>query len=452
MRAALVTALLVGLPVVAAADAPRAYPKLGVWKNTVKKLPDGVKPLTSVSHVLYLNDCRPNGCTVSPGGDDSRSDRSSIPVNTVVLSPFSYGDDYWNRLVQCVKETYAPFDVQIVTQDPGTAEHFEVMIGGRATQLHPDLQGAGGVAPFIDCSTSSNNVISFVFSDEVNDLEFLCGAVAQEATHVWGLDHVLDADDPMTYLELGSLKRFQNRDRDCGEDLSNPRQCFCGGSQQNSVRFFNNAFGPAMLTPASLSIVSPVEGQWVKPGFPVHAELDSQLSVATAALAIDGSQTSSIDTDPLAFNAPTTLPGGDHTVTVTATDQGNRTVTDSVTVHVTAACSASAPCAADFHCLGGYCLPGANEAGGLGATCSTNDQCITGQCASDGTESLCAGACDAGNVCPAGFVCLQSGGANGTCWPGEPDDGGCQTGNGGSGFAFAGLALLGFAFVTRRRR
>jgi len=153
--------------------------------------------------------------------------------------------------VKCAKTTFAPFDIQIVTQDPGNVPHFEVMVGGKALQLNSQLQGAGGVAPFIDCSTSSDSIISFVFSGEVNNENFLCGAIAQEASHVWGLDHELDAADPMTYLDLGSSKRFQNNDANCGEDT--PRTCNCGGPTQNSVKFLNNAFGPSVLTADSAS-------------------------------------------------------------------------------------------------------------------------------------------------------------------------------------------------------
>jgi MYXO-CTERM domain-containing protein len=447
MRAALALVAALVVPAVAHAEAPKQLPDLRVWKNTVKARPTGVKTLTQVSHVLYLNDCLPNGCTVNPGADDSRSDRSSIAESQRHLDAWSYGDQKWNALVACVKETYAPFDVQITTEDPGTAEHFEVMIGGRATQLNDQLQGAGGVAPFIDCSTSENNVISFVFADEVSDLEFLCGAVAQEATHVWGLDHELDAKDPMTYLDLGSLKRFQDSDAQCGEDTA--RECNCGGPTQNSVQFLNNTFGPGVLGPASLDIITPTEGQWVTPGFAVRAKLTSQLGLLSGALSVDGSETQTISADPLAFTAPAVLPGGDHAVLVAATDAANRTVTDTVNVHVTATCSAAQACPSTFHCLGGFCLPGATEPGGLGAECTENGQCITGQCASDGTTSQCAGPCDAGNVCPDGFTCLASGGA-GTCWP-STDQGGCAT-TGGDSPALAFLGLGGFGLLMLRRR
>jgi MYXO-CTERM domain-containing protein len=433
---ALVVALAITVPSVAHAD----FPRLGVWKNTVKKQQPSVGvPLTNVSNVLYLNDCA-GGCRVSPGFDDSRTNRSSIAETQVTLDAWPYGSAQWDALVQCVRETYLPFNIEIVTDDPGNAAHFEVMVGGSATQLHPQLQGAGGVAPFIDCNTTENNVISFVFANEVSDLEFLCGAVAQEATHVWGLDHEMNPDDPMTYLDLGTLKRFQNDAAPCGE--FEERECFCGGNTQNSVQFLNDRFGPANLAPATLAITAPEDRAWVKPGFPVRAELDSQLSFASGELSVDGAAAQSISSGPIAFNAPTNLTAGDHTIEVAATDAGDRTVVDSVTVRVMSSCNGATGCPAGFHCLTGFCLPGANEEGGLGATCDANEDCITSTCALEGGAGQCTAVCDPGDSCPDGFDCI-----NGVCWAGS--SGGCSTSTGG-GWIFAGLALMGL--VIRRRR
>lgn len=440
---AVILACLLATPVLAQAESrgPKTFPRTGVWKNTVKN--KGVtSAFTTVSHVLYLNDCRPNGCIVNPGADDSRTNTSSIPQQQVQLSAFSYS--YWDQLVQCVKDTFAPFQIEVTTVNPGNANHFEVMVGGRATQLSADLEGAGGVAPFIDCSTTQDNVISFVFAAEVNDLEFLCGAVAQEAGHVWGMDHELDPNDPMTYLDLGSSKRFQNSNAQCGEDT--PRACFCGGATQNSFQFMSTTFDDSNLAAPIATITSPTEGAFVRPGFTVRAELDSPLDLQTGQVALDGvAGQTAVPGLPLAFGTNTMVTAGEHTVTVSLTDIGNRTATDSVKVQVLGSCAAG--CAAGFSCLGGLCLPGPSVQGGLGAACTENAECITETCASDGTSSQCTGVCDPGNVCPAGYECLANGGP-GICWP-ESSAGGCSTSGNPASLLMVGL---GFAVVCLRRR
>ena len=417
----------------------------------------GAVPLAPVSHTLFINQCT-GGCTVLKGQDDSRTNRSSIPAGTVNLSAWNQGQPKFDQLVQCVKDTFIPFNINVVTVDPGAnTSHFEVMVtGGDSTQLRAGLN-AGGVAPFIDCSGTYNNGLSFVFGGTTNDLNFMCGAVAQEAAHIWGLDHEYNKDDPMTYLNLGSLKRFQNVAAQCHDSSQPPNpipQCYCGASTQNSYQYLLSMFGASNLPPATLAIATPTEGQWVKPGFPVVVQLTSMISgVAGGSLSIDGTQTMTIGaSQPLAFNAPTTLTGGDHAVLVSASDGGGRSASATVHVKVTAACSATVPCAATTNCIGGFCVPGSEVDGGLGAACTTNNTCITGQCGSADGQQLCTGACNSDGTCPSGYSCLGGSGADGVCWPSSSDGGGCSTSDGGSGGPLVLLAGLGFVAIVLRRR
>ena len=448
MRAAVLVAAL-ALPLTATA---------GPFKDVIKqpaKRPQPGEPLaafTSVSHTIYLNPCLPNGCTIYPGNDDSRTNRSSIPSQQALMKPWPHGQENWNNLVQCVRDLYAPFDIQVTDVDPGNANHFEVMMAGNAAAI--DMEGAGGVAPFIPCGALEDNVISFVFADDINNLDFLCWAAAQESSHVFGLDHELNAKDPMTYLTPPIKKPgFQNMDSLCGEELGQPRECWCGGTKQNSWQYLMDTFGPSNLEPATMAITEPVDGQWVKPGFNVRFSVMSQLSVTQANLQIDGTTTQSIEQgDPYVFNTSNTLAGGEHTVSVLAKDSAGRDISAQVTVNVTHRCDGATACASGTHCLGGYCLPGAAVAGGLGAACQGPDDCITDTCASDGTDMKCTGACDAGAVCPDGFSCLETAPGSGVCWPsGGGDGGGCAASHDGSPWlALFGLGAL--VLLVRRRR
>ncbi len=453
MRAWIALVAVLGVPSIVAADTPRPPPPI-VWQNTVLKAPEGSIALAPISHTLFINKCT-GGCTVSPGQNDSRTNKSSIPSSTVTLSSWNtiYTDAKWDQLIDCVKQTFIPFNVDVVTVDPGsTVSHHEVMVtGGNSQQLRAGLN-AGGVAPFIGCNAQYNNGLSFVFGATTSDLEYLCGAVAQEASHVWGLDHELNKDDPMTYLDLGSLKRFQNASAQCHDPDLNPTNCQCGGSMQNSYQYLLSTFGASNLPPATVTIATPIEGQWVKPGFPVRAQLTSMIQGSSGgSLQIDGMQVmTSSATAPLAFNAPTTLGGGEHTVTVMGSDGAGRSAMASVKVKVTAACSESAPCANSTNCIGGFCVPGAEVDGGLGATCTSNDNCITGQCGSADGQQLCTGACTATSGCPSGYSCVGGEGTAGVCWPAS-DDGGCSTSGGAGGPAML-LAGIGLGAILLRRR
>jgi MYXO-CTERM domain-containing protein len=458
MRAAVFAALVVSFGVSASASPYHAHRVAGspfsdvIVQPPKRAVSSGPRAFTSVSRTIFLNRCAGGGCTVRPGADDVHQNTSSIASQQTLLTEWPHGDEKWNTLVQCVRDLYAPFNIQITDVDPGAADHFEVMVAGNAAAL--DMEGAGGVAPFEPCNGElQDNVISFVFSADINDQDFLCWAAAQESSHVFGLDHELNAKDPMTYLAPPIHKPgFQNVEAKCGEDADGPRECWCGGTTQNSYQYLMDLFGPAMLEPATLSITQPADGAWVKPGFNVRAELQSQLSMTVGSLHVDGTSAQSIQQgDPLVWNTASTLPGGDHTLTIEALDTADRTlVSNAITVHVTERCDGNSSCSSDTHCLGGFCLPGKTVAGGLGAACAGADECITGQCSTDGVDNVCTGACDGGSSCPSGFACYQAG-ASSVCWPAPGDDGGCATsGTGNPLFAVFGLGVL--VAVTRRRR
>src|SRR5690606_37973399 len=99
----------------------------------------------SGSRVIYLNRCE-DGCQISPGFEDSRSNRSSIIDSTIELSEWQHSEAGWREMVACVRELYAPFDVIVTDVDPGQEPHFEAMVAGAPGEAGFPM--AGGVAPF----------------------------------------------------------------------------------------------------------------------------------------------------------------------------------------------------------------------------------------------------------------------------------------------------------------
>src|SRR5688572_30601757 len=74
-----------------------------------------------VGHIIYLNRCV-GGCSIIPGEDDATAGDGSaadpivsgIPNRATVLPEYDeFMPGEWEATVQCVKEVYSPFNVQI---------------------------------------------------------------------------------------------------------------------------------------------------------------------------------------------------------------------------------------------------------------------------------------------------------------------------------------------------
>ncbi|MBL9017922.1 MAG: hypothetical protein JNL83_27295 [Myxococcales bacterium] len=407
----------------------------------------------ATSNVIYLNNCKPNGCQISPGADNALTNRSSIPDQASTVQPFAYSDAVWQQVVQCVRATYAPFGVQIVTDRPASGNYHMAIVAGVPQNVQMQ-QGVGGVSPF-SCGYI-HNAISFSFSNVYGgNVDDICWTVAQETAHSWGLDHKFDNRDPMTYLQSGpSRKVFQNQAGQCGE--YNARQCQCGGSTMNSYDAIMKTFGSSTPTPPTVKITAPLEGDNVPMGFPIRADIMDDIGASKAELRIDGNLVSTLTTPPWVWNAPASVGQGNHTIHVKGFDIGGSSAEATVKIVIGAACKKPGDCASDQDtCVDGRCVAGEGTTGGLGSTCTKNEECKSGQCGSDGAgNSYCVENCDPmGNGCPSGFGCISSGANGGVCWPGAGDEGGgCSANTDGRG----GLAMLGLGFaallITRRRR
>jgi hypothetical protein len=453
---ALSAALALGLVSGAAVAAPRGSYK---WTNedligSHYKAPDAA----AVSHVIYLNNCKPNGCQMKPGYDNATTNTSSIPDVTSTVSAYSGSDATWQQIVTCVKQTYADFDVEIVTERPASGNYHMAIVAGSPSNVQMG-SGVMGVSPF-SCGYIGN-AVSYTFANLApSDVAELCWTVAQETAHSWGLDHKYDNRDPMTYLSGGpAIKRFQNEAGSCGEYSA--RQCQCnyattGTAKMNSYQLIMNTFGSSTpdIVPPTVTITYPTEGAQVTPGFPVQATAMDDRIVAKAEFRLDGNLLKTIEEGQFNFAAPANLSQGAHKVEVTVYDRGGNTAKATVNVQYGSVCQAAADCMTQGNvCIDGHCVAGPGMPGGLGTACTGNDQCASGQCGSDAAgNSYCVEACDvAANACPDGFEC-QAAGAGGVCWPSGEDDGGCATSSSSSGGAFLLLIGLAAMLITRKRK
>ncbi len=181
---------------------------------------------------VYLNRCA-DGCTFTPGPDDSITNHSSIVSATSVLSAFAHGDPSFAAVVACVQTELAPFDVAVTTVDPGDAPHLEIAVAGAPQQIGLP-SGVLAVSP-LTCALVPNG-IAFSFANQIgNQPEQICATAAQTVGNLVGLEFVTTCGDAMAFDIASCLpKSFLDEAAPCG--TSTPAACTCGGTTQNSYQ------------------------------------------------------------------------------------------------------------------------------------------------------------------------------------------------------------------------
>jgi hypothetical protein len=422
------------------------------------------------SPVVFMHRCVGTSCSVLSGTTNSTTNRSSIGSGT--LSAFSRGDTVWNNTMDCMREVFEPFGVTVTDQDPGSAPHYEIMIGGTPGQLGFD-SGIGGVSPFT-CTGIPNSLV-FVFDVWGNNSDEICATAAQEVAHSWALDHSTDPSDPMSYFGFTGRRHFKNANVACGSDCeldqngtprgpqgeicsgtaNQVRACSCGGGTQNTFQMVRDLFGDGTPTPPVVAITNPKLGQSVQAGFPVTVTITDSSEIVKAELYVNNKLAMTLNGPPFVFEAPDDLTEGTQTVRVQGYDIFNTMGMAQVQVTIGPPCGSPSDCPNGTDtCIGGRCVPGPGIEGGLGTPCAGQADCASGMCAMTTEGSYCVEQCLlAADQCPEGFGCLDTGAGdgNGVCFPGYDDSGGCLNAGGGSGPITVGLAFAVLLFVRRRR-
>jgi hypothetical protein len=423
-------------------------------------------PVTS--HTIFLHRCPTEGCTVVQGTSSSTSDPLRSSLGHGVVGRFTRSDETWNTVVACMKEVYAPFNVQITEVDPAEQPHFEIVFGGKPQDLGLDAN-LGGVSPF-SCMPYIPDSVVFVFDVWGDNPEELCTTAAQEMAHSFALDHATEPSDPMTYFPYQGRRHYKNAQVQCGSDCdANHRSplgltctgdklqdhaCACGnGAQtQNDVQIIKALFGDLSASPPAVTITTPRPGDTVTAGFAVATKITDDTTVASAELRVDGALVERQAGNPRAFIGPAQLADGTHTIEVTAYDDVGTPGRARVQVVVGAGCGAADACPLDTDaCVGGRCVAGPTVTGGLGQRCLAATDCASWLCANDDGRRYCVEACQPGQ-CPSSFGCRDDGAGGGVCWPGFDDSsGGCAAtpAHAPLGPILVGLGLAGF--VLRRR-
>jgi len=478
--------LLVAVGFGATATAQAAPPKTFARPVIVEQT---ASPDEGAVKTIFLNRCV-GGCTVTAGGtNDAANDSTTIlsPPGTFHLSAFMFDDATWTAVVQCVKDVYSPYDVEITDTKPSGTFNETIVAGTSAEGGQP--QGTLGIAPLAsDCSPLSNQ-IAFAFAnshDPSTVVDNLCWTVAQESAHIYGLDHEFEftdpsaptpklqdgsrsaCNDPMTYqTDCGGEKFFRDIGARCGE-FALRSSCKCSGTQNSHFKL-KQLFGAGQSTaaPPMVTLLFPMQGATISKGAPVGASATAQRGVKLVEVYINGalwlstrgndfggdSQTPTYD-----MVLPNDVPDGVMDIVVRAYDDlGTMGEAAPVTVTKGAPCTSADTCAEFQSCDGtGRCVYPA-PTGNIGDACDYNAFCNSMNCQAglDG-KSVCTQACqtDDNTTCPDGFDCFGTGSdgeTQGLCIV-HQGGGCCSAGGGGAVWFHAVLAAIVGVILRRRRR
>ena len=487
----------------ATASASAERPRLET-RTPPKPVPKVEKLLTG--HTIYLNRCV-GGCSIIPGEDDATAGDgtaadpivSGIPSRATVLPEYDeFMPGEWEATVQCVKEVYSPFAVNITDVRPTNGSTFQTILVGGTRDMPGGVAvgapGSGGVA-FSGCNPLVKGV-SYAFTDMLDIFAqeiggsrplALCWIIAQETAHNLGLEHEFDfvedmrsaCNDPMTYRDdCGGQKFFRNKFARCGEfpgDGMSPRNCACNPTQNSHLKLLNT-FGPgtSLIAAPTVAVTTPAQSSMNANSLPANivASAGSKRGVNRVELFLNGykwvevngaqfGRTGQLNPSSYGLLVPAqSIPDSIYDIEVRAYDDLELVGTSQV---VTAVKGAAGGCVSADSCLEGQlCQQGRcfwePPVGEIGDACTYPQFCKNEICQGTAETQICTQTCVVGNAdsCPAesGLTCVPSGpnSQTGICF--FPEEGGCCSASNGDApwgpFGLAGL-VLGFIVFRRRR-
>lgn len=428
-----------------------------IWQPDAAPRVTGGAP---VSRLIYVNGCfTAPGCQITAGTfNDAINNVSTVPTRSTVISTFNQSQEVWDATIACLREVYGPYDVDIVTEDPSPMPHHEAILAGLPSEvgLPPEV---GGIAP-ASCSPI-DNAISFSFANAPGtDWITACWTVAQESAHSFGLDHVVECRDPMTYVPNCGQKFFRNELLRCGE--LEPRTCRCTGTSQNSHALLRGVFGDGTPPAApEIEIVLPMANSTVTDSMRTVVLADDPRLVAKVELYINGWLYGEKDgngyfnrDDPYVFEGlGSSLPDGIMDIEILAYNDLGSMSSATVTVIKGMPCTSADTCLGGQVCDNGRCMY-PEPMGQLGETCERDMDCVSLLCPDSGSERYCSQQCLLGvqDQCPESFDCLPASNGGGLCWPVVVDTEGCCSVSRGHAPSPGKLTLFALVAVVINRR
>ena len=251
----------------------------------------------------------------------------------------------------------------------------------------------------------------------------LCWTSAQEIAHAFGLEHQFLQKDPLTYLAGDLPKRFRDETRRAASTRS--ARASAAGQTQNTYRTIVALFGPGAPTPPRSTIKFPRDGKQGPAWLPDHRRCAATTFASSASSCSSMACSPADDRDADRGRVRADASGTDRRAEPTRSRSTRSTSRASTATarrsrsrwarRARRARAAKARTSASH----GVCLPGPDEAGGLGSVCQGDTECLSHRCADAGEQlKHCVEECTPGNAgsCPSEFACIADGAA-GVCWP-----------------------------------
>ena len=279
------------------------------------------------TQIVYLNR---RGAILTPGANDSRTNRSSIIKAAANIPAWQTSTRDWNEVVDCVKGMFAPFNIDVVQNDPGDVPHIESVIGGKSTDLGFPV-GVAGLSPFTSrCDVIPNAIVyTFVESLPSESPQLVCEITAQEIAHSFGLDHQFLCTDPMSYQWCEQDKSFQDEFSSCGEfeerSCKVERMYDCGRSVQNSYQELAKRVGlrNGSVFP-KIEAVGFSQGDFLKGGDLIEINASDDRSITSVEFSLGNYKETSTKA-PYEFRIPLDVKLGAQTLAFNAVDDsGNK--------------------------------------------------------------------------------------------------------------------------------
>lgn len=196
------------------------------------------RPCMGVSTVFFNFD----GGTYSPGTqNDPITNTTTILNSETVAAPADLTSDAIGDIVACARQLVTPYNIRIVTSDPGTIPHHEIVFTDSLPTDFGFDNTIVSVSPF-QCFPFFN--VGFVFSSAYGEMtRLLCEEGVRYIMVAASIDHLYDCKQISTYLSGCGDKGIYDEDTPCGE--YEERECFCGETTTNPHEAMLDRFGPA---------------------------------------------------------------------------------------------------------------------------------------------------------------------------------------------------------------